>query len=103
MAEPTGLLFSPMERLWRSDFKPPSVINSATSLWRATLMVNESSRGHGNTLYFSEFGANRIARITTDGVVTESPPFDSSEPTGLTAGPHRTIWFLGFGNNRVCE
>jgi streptogramin lyase len=65
--------------------------------------AEQITRGHDDTLYFSEFGANRIARITTDGVVTESPRFDTSEPTGLTAGPHRTIWFLGFGNNRAYE
>ena len=41
MAEPTGPLFSPMGRLWPSDCKPPSVINSATLPWRATLMASE--------------------------------------------------------------
>jgi streptogramin lyase len=59
------------------------------------------TRGPGNTLYFSEFGASRIAQITTDGIVTESPQVDSSEPTGITAGPNRTVWFLGFADNTV--
>jgi len=35
--EPTGPLFSPMERLLPSDFKPPLVINGRTLPWRATL------------------------------------------------------------------
>ena len=59
------------------------------------------TRGHGNTLYFSEFGASRTARITTDGIVTESPQLDSSEPTGITAGPSKRAWFLGFADNKV--
>ena len=46
---------------------------------------------------------NKIASITTDGVVTESVEFVHSEPTGITAGVGNKVWFLGFGNNRVYE
>jgi virginiamycin B lyase len=59
------------------------------------------TRGVGNTLYFTEFGANRIAKITTAGVVTESQEFLRSGPTGITAGLRRDVWFLGYGNDRV--
>ena len=59
------------------------------------------TRGHGNTLYYSEFGTNQIGQITTDGVVTESGQVRSSEPTGITAGLNRSIWFLGFADNTV--
>jgi virginiamycin B lyase len=48
------------------------------------------ARGHGNTLLFSEFGPNKIARMTTDGVVTESAEFPNSEPTGITSGPGKS-------------
>src|SRR6266513_1641764 len=52
MAEPTGPLFSPMGRLWPSDFKPHLVINGPTLPWRATLMANKGShpRGRGTNL-----------------------------------------------------
>ncbi len=59
------------------------------------------ARGHGNTLLFTEFGLNKIAQMTTDGVVTESKEFRFSEPTGITAGAGKSIWFLGYGNNKV--
>lgn len=60
------------------------------------------TRGFGDTLLFTEFGASRIAQITTDGVVTESPVGPHFvEPTGITTGPNQTIWFLDFNNNRV--
>src|SRR5205814_265989 len=42
--------------------------------------------GNSNNLLFTEFSANKIASITTDGVVTESPEFFGSGPTGITAG-----------------
>jgi len=63
--------------------------------------TEEIARGHGNTLIFSEFGSSKIAKITTDGVVTESPEIRNSLPTGIAAGPDKTIWFLGSGNDTV--
>ena len=63
--------------------------------------AEEIATGHGNTLIFSEFGSSKIAKITTDGVVTESPEIRSSLPTGIAAGPDKSIWFLGFGNDKV--
>ncbi|HEY3661867.1 MAG TPA: hypothetical protein VGL24_01805 [Chthoniobacterales bacterium] len=57
--------------------------------------------GGANDLIFTEFGSSKIASITTDGVVTESAEFPGSFPTGITSGPGRSVWFLGFGNNRV--
>jgi hypothetical protein len=52
---------------------------------------------------FTEFSANKIASITTDGVVTESAEFSQSAPTGITAGVDPGVWFLGTGTNRVYE
>ncbi|MBA3961020.1 MAG: Virginiamycin B lyase [Chthoniobacterales bacterium] len=63
--------------------------------------AEDIARGPGNTLLFTEFGFNKIASITTSGVVTESQEFRNSEPTGITAGVGHTAWFLGFGNNKV--
>jgi virginiamycin B lyase len=63
--------------------------------------AEQIARGHDNTLLFTEFGLNKIAQITTDGIVTESPEFRNSEPTGITAGGGRNVWFLGYGNNKV--
>jgi virginiamycin B lyase len=60
------------------------------------------TRGPANLLYFTEFGVNRIAKMTTAGVVTESEEFLHSGPTGITAGLRRgDIWFLGYSINRV--
>ena len=63
--------------------------------------ADDIARGPGNTILFSEFSLNKIATITTSGVVTESAEFPHSAPTGITAGRGRSIWFLGFGNNKV--
>src|SRR6266446_4391040 len=57
--------------------------------------------GNGNNLLFTEFSANKIASITTDGIVTESSEFVGSSPTGITAGVRQEVWFLGTSSNRV--
>ena len=57
--------------------------------------------GNANNLLFTEFSANKIASITTQGVVTESPEFVNSAPEGITAGVASRVWFLGVGTNRV--
>ncbi len=59
--------------------------------------------GNRNNLLFTEFSANKIASITTNGVVTESAEFVHSSPTGITAGVGSKVWFLGTFTNRVYE
>jgi hypothetical protein len=48
-------------------------------------------------LWFTEFGADKIGRITTTGEITEYPlPMPSaatSGPWGITAGPDGAMWF----------
>lgn len=107
LSSPSQITDGPDGNVWFTlRFTPTPQIGRITPAGDFTFFTTPSppeviTRGVGNTLYFSEFAANRIAQITTDGVVTESPEVRFSEPTGITAGPHRTIWFLGFGNNKV--
>jgi virginiamycin B lyase len=57
--------------------------------------------GRGASLLFTEFGSDRIARITVDGVIQESPEIPGSAPTGIALGPAGSIWFLGYGDDQV--
>jgi virginiamycin B lyase len=51
--------------------------------------------GPDGTLWFGESTGNNIARMTTDGVVTEYPiPTPNSNPIGLTVGPDGALWFV---------
>jgi streptogramin lyase len=52
------------------------------------------TRGPDGNLWFTEFGANKIGRITPDGIITEFPiPTANSAPYGITAGPDGNVWF----------
>jgi virginiamycin B lyase len=54
------------------------------------------------TLWFTEFNANRVAKITTDGVIREYPiPTSNSRPIGITQGPDGAVWFAENGGNKI--
>jgi virginiamycin B lyase len=57
--------------------------------------------GPDGNLWFVSYGDDRIASITTDGVITPMPEIPGSNPTGISGGPAGTIWFLGSGTDRV--
>jgi len=47
--------------------------------------------------------ANRIGRITTDGVISQTKPRDSIEPEGIASGPNGNIWFTEFHADAIGE
>src|SRR5450432_3397082 len=53
------------------------------------------ARGPDGNLWFTEFGGNRIGRITPSGVVTEFSAgiTANAAPYGITAGPDGNLWF----------
>jgi streptogramin lyase len=58
--------------------------------------------GPDGALWFGESAGNNVARLTTDGAVTEFPiPTPDSNPVGLTVGPDRALWFLERVGNKV--
>jgi virginiamycin B lyase len=50
--------------------------------------------GPDGALWFTEYTAGNIGRITTAGAVTTYPvPTTSSAPSGITVGPDNALWF----------
>jgi streptogramin lyase len=51
--------------------------------------------GSDGNLWFPEFWANRIGRMTPSGALTEFPiPTPESSPGGIVAGPDGNLWFV---------
>jgi hypothetical protein len=46
----------------------------------------QTAPSHGKNPLFTEFSNNKVAKITTDGVVTESPKIANNGPTGSSLG-----------------
>ncbi len=58
--------------------------------------------GPDGALWFTEFGGNKIGRITTAGAVTESTiPTANSAPRGIVAGPDGALWFTERDGNKI--
>ena len=57
--------------------------------------------GPDGALWFTEFGADKIGRITTGGIITEFPLSLGAAPLGITAGPDGNLWFTEAGSDRI--
>ncbi|MGO9406419.1 MAG: hypothetical protein ACLP41_03885, partial [Acidimicrobiales bacterium] len=62
--------------------------------------------GPDGAMWFSEFGADRIGRVSQDGSITEYPTSGTgltagAEPSGIVAGPIGDIWFTEYGTGRL--
>jgi streptogramin lyase len=59
--------------------------------------------GPDGALWFIEAAADQIARITTDGHITEYPAFPADSPDDLVAGPDGNLWFINRSTNQICR
>ena len=59
--------------------------------------------GPDGALWFTQIGANRIGRMTTDGVLTDewTVPTPNSQPDGIAIGPDGSVWFAEVLGNRI--
>ena len=60
--------------------------------------------GSDGALWFTEFSANKIGRITTAGTITEFPvPTNAANPAGITAGSDGALWFAEENGNNIAR
>jgi streptogramin lyase len=58
--------------------------------------------GSDGRLWFTEFNANKIGRLTTAGAFTEfTVPTAGSGPQYIAAGPDGNLWFTEFNGNKI--
>jgi streptogramin lyase len=92
---------------------PPSV-RAATSVAAAAGTVTEFPvptsastpngiiAGADGNLWFTEYTANNIGRITPSGTITEFPlPTPNAAPRQIAAGPDGNLWFTEFSANKI--
>lgn len=60
------------------------------------------TKGPDGNLWIARTGANRIAKVTPEGVVTDyTIPTIDSKPAGITAGPDGNVWFTETTGNKI--
>lgn len=105
LADPRSIVLGPDGNLWTNLAFDPFLARitptGEITLFPIPSRAEALALGNQNNFLITEFASNRIAQVTTEGVVTESREFPRSQPTGITAGPGRRVWFLGYGNNKV--
>ncbi|MBT2446580.1 DUF11 domain-containing protein [Streptomyces sp. ISL-43] len=58
--------------------------------------------GPDGALWFTEFGGEKIGRITTAGAISEYPiPTTSGQPEEITAGPDDSLWFTERNSGKI--
>src|SRR5204862_182927 len=58
--------------------------------------------GPDGALWFAEYGAAKVGRITTGGQLTEFPtPTPNSQPYSLAAGPDGALWFTENATSKI--
>jgi len=83
----------------------PAIASAAIteySVPTAVSLPDEITSGPGGALWFSEYNASRIGRVTTSGAFTEYlTPTPSSGPATLTTGPDGALWFVEHDANKI--
>jgi virginiamycin B lyase len=60
------------------------------------------SSGPDGALWFTEFSANKIGRISTAGALTDfAIPTPGSKPQEIVAGPDGALWFVELAANKI--
>jgi virginiamycin B lyase len=58
--------------------------------------------GPDGNLWFTEWGVNKVGRVTPSGTFTEFPiPTPNSFPTAITSGPDGNLWFTEGQGNKI--
>ncbi len=58
--------------------------------------------GADGNLWFTEYNADKIGKITTSGTVTEYViPTSFAMPEGIAAGPDGNLWFTEYNGNKI--
>lgn len=113
-----GITSGPLGELWFTQFglatissvTTAGIINDNFSLPQSDNTAGKNGtagpygiiEGPDSALWFTEYYANKIGRLTTGGTLTEYPiPTASSEPWQMTVGPDNAIWFVETAGNKI--
>lgn len=122
-SEPSDIVAGPDGAIWFTEFRASQIgrldLTTGTitefpipntdlffDIFTQTFTTSTGPRGitvgpDGN-LWFAQFNASRIGRITPEGQVTQFPtPTANSRPVGITAGPDGNVWFTEPVGNRI--
>ena len=122
-SEPSDIVAGPDGAIWFTEFRASQIgrLDLATGtitefpipntdlffdIFTQTFTTSTGPRGitvgpDGN-LWFAQFNASRIGRITPEGMITEFPlPAPMSRPVGIALGLDGALWFAEYIGNKI--
>lgn len=78
-----------------------SVVEFPLSPPGTTVLPSGIAAGPDGNVWFTEYWADVVGRITTTGVITEFALPSGSSPWGITPGPDGNLWFTERGTSRI--
>ena len=100
----TGPSGSPKPTQIKSAVLPRLGSSPSTQIPTANASPENVAAGSDGALWFAEYQANQIGRITTSGVVTEYPvPTSGSGPGDIVAGPDGALWFTETNGDNIAR
>ncbi len=109
-SDPIGITSGPDGALWFASSGTVGRISTAGDVRQyAVAAGRQITTGPDGNLWFAEVRANKIGRLTPDGLLTEFPIPTSvqtglgegSFPYGITTGPDGNIWFTEQYGNKI--
>ena len=97
----TGLIVSAAPMSGASD--PTGTIAEYT-IPTAASNPNAMAVGPDGNVWFTEYGGNKVAKVTPTGSFTEYPvPTAAGNPNAMAVGPDGNLWFTEFSGNKVAK
>ncbi|HVA33089.1 MAG TPA: hypothetical protein VNG31_03005 [Candidatus Baltobacteraceae bacterium] len=106
--QPNGITVGPTNAdLWTGGYGG-TVIDVATTGTQTNYAVTGAHigdivAGHDGNLWFTDYGNNKIGRITTAGAVTEFALPANASPSGIAVDAKGRLWITDGGNKRIIK
>jgi streptogramin lyase len=110
LQDPWDLVTGPDGNLWVTEtggggsiarVTPSGTITRFSAGLPANADPREIAVGGDGSLYFTDYGADAIGRITTGGTITELPLPAGSAPRGIAAAADGSLWFAEHGSGSI--
>ncbi len=107
---PMGFTAGPDGNLWLTSYgaSTTEIVRLTTSgvftqmSFLASATTSMITTGADGNLWLTEYSSNKVAKVTTSGMVTEySVPTASGGPYFITAGADGNVWFGEYNSNKI--
>lgn len=107
-SQPLGIALAPSrKRLWTGGYGGTMIAVASSGALTpypiAGSHIGDILVGPDKNVWFTDYGNNKIGRISRTGVATEFALPAGASPDGMTVGPDKNFWILDGGNHKILK